>query len=691
MSIGSTIDPVHHRPEPSSDSSERVHAPNEGGRVEPELVQATRDEVRHITRKISELSQQQISDESYFTQFLQLTTAALASEAGTVWTVAAQEDPQAIVQINPPSFAGQESRHRQTLSRAIATGQPIALGPRSTSSDQGATNPTDHLLLMVPLHLEQRVAGVVEIFQPSQRGPATQRGYLTYLVQVCEMAEQFMKNQRLRTLRAHHDWSEQLEQFLSQIHSQLGVDETAYCIVNEARRLTEVDRVSLAMGSGRHCRLRVVSGLDNVDRRAKQVRCLAGLAARVIKGREPIRLDTDCGDLPPQIEKDWDRYVDISHVRRCVVLPLFPPSPTKPTGDKRDPFGALIFEQLCEATENGQQTQQVERIGRHSSSALHNAMQHEGLFLMPLWRALGNLCEALGGRHFTKTILAIILCAATTVGLIGTETAFTIPVRGTLQPEQRRTIFAGEEGVITRVPVDHGEYVQAGQVLAELRNTDLDVEITSLAGKQTATREQILSLQRALLDDPRLDIAQQNRLNGELLQLQQLALSTERQLQLVRHKEQQLIVRANRDGQVVTWHVRDRLLHRPVQKGQALMAIVDPTSDWELELYVAARHSGHVLDAASSGDQPLPITFALTSHPGEQFEGTLKAVDHVAVDHDELGSAVRIRVAIDADQLPELKTDATVVAKVHCGQRSLGYTWFHDLIDTVQSRILFWL
>ncbi len=63
----------------------------------------------------------------------------------------------------------------------------------------------------------------------------------------------------------------------------------------------------------------------------------------------------------------------------------------------------------------------------------------------------------------------------------------------------------------------------------------------------------------------------------------------------------------------------------------------------------------------------------------------------MAVEREDIGSAVRIRVAIDAQQLPELKTDATVAAKIHCGQRSLGYAWFHDLIDTVQSRVLFWL
>ena len=95
--------------------------------------------------------------------------------------------------------------------------------------------------------------------------------------------------------------------------------------------------------------------------------------------------------------------------------------------------------------------------------------------------------------------------------------------------------------------------------------------------------------------------------------------------------------------------------------------------------------------SSSSSAEPLQVSFVLSSHPGQQYQGTLLEIDRVAVEREETGSAVRIRVAIDAQQLPELKTDATVVAKIHCGRRSLGYTWFHDLIDTVQSRVLFWL
>ena len=42
-----------------------------------------------------------------------------------------------------------------------------------------------------------------------------------------------------------------------------------------------------------------------------------------------------------------------------------------------------------------------------------------------------------------------------------------------------------------------------------------------------------------------------------------------------------------------------------------------------------------------------------------------------------------------ADPADELKVGADVKAKILCGQRAIGYVWFSDLFEFVQSRILF--
>ena len=690
MSVGSPCESPHPVSPASGASDACADEQLETTRPSAQQVQATREEVQRIAVEVANLSQQDLPLETFFTQFVAHVTTALASCGGIVWAVSTDNSVRTIAQRMVEPSVVEDHQRRGNLSRVIASGQPVCLSPQSHSAELGVENPTDHLLMVVPIQIEGRVTIVVEVFQRPHRGPATERGYLQFLERMASMAEGYLRRRRMRELCDQQEWSQKLQQYLYAIHRHIGVQDTAYTVVNEIRGLVDTDRVTFVSMTSGHCKVQAISGLDSVDRRADHVRQLNRVAKAILKTAEPMWLSTQSDDIPPQIERDWQRYVDISHVRQCAVYPLLKNSSESESSKRQEPFGALVLEQLHEPKVDDRRRQRIENVCRHSALALQNARQYESLFLLPVWRLLGNLGESLGDRHFLRTLFLTILFVVTAVALTTLKTDLTVPVRGKMLPTTRRTVFAHEDGVITCVGVEHGQLVQAGQVLAELRNTDMDVEITTLVGEQTSTRQQILSLQRSLLDDPRLSTAQQNRLNGELLQLQQTAQSIDQQLQLLRQKEQQLIVRADAAGQVVTWHVQENLLHRPIQKGQALMAIVDPTTAWELELYLPARYYGHLLNASTRSKQPLIVSFVLASHPGRQFSGSVTEVDHVAIDREEVGSTVRVRVAIDARQLPELKTDATVVASIHCGRHSVGYAWFHDLIDTVKSRLLMW-
>ncbi len=120
------------------------------------------------------------------------------------------------------------------------------------------------------------------------------------------------------------------------------------------------------------------------------------------------------------------------------------------------------------------------------------------------------------------------------------------------------------------------------------------------------------------------------------------------------------------------------------------MALVDPCGEWELELYLPERHAGHLLRACQTCEGPLRVEFMLSSHPGLPLTGRLVEVDQTAVVRDVYGNTVRVRVAVDKSQFPELRNDATVSAHIHCGQCSLGYVWFHDLIDAVSGQWAYW-
>jgi hypothetical protein len=131
-----------------------------------------------------------------------------------------------------------------------------------------------------------------------------------------------------------------------------------------------------------------------------------------------------------------------------------------------------------------------------------------------------------------------------------------------------------------------------------------------------------------------------------------------------------------------------------VSRGEELLEIADPTSDWELEVLMPEYRMGHVAKAAqASAEGALPVTFYLALNPKKQLEGRVVEVHRSAEVRGDDGNTVLIRVSFDQQALRDVISDpkigATATAKIHCGQRAIGYVWFHDLIDFVRAKILF--
>ena len=166
------------------------------------------------------------------------------------------------------------------------------------------------------------------------------------------------------------------------------------------------------------------------------------------------------------------------------------------------------------------------------------------------------------------------------------------------------------------------------------------------------------------------------------------------QLEIKRRQLEFLNVRAPATGTVVNWKLRENLLRRPVQRGQNLMTIVDPDTEWTVELELPERRTIHLQQALNNVKNPedIQVTFTLASNPGKQFHGKLTRLDQRLDVHSDDGNALLVRVAFDESDIPpELLRDGTrVTAKIEVGTRSLGYVWLHELFETVRASVMFW-
>jgi multidrug efflux pump subunit AcrA (membrane-fusion protein) len=670
---------------------------------DPQLVADMRHEINALVAEVTRLAAEDISPAEFYSGFLTRVVSAMAAVGGAVWTRGEQGRLELQHQVNLAQTGVESSpqtrtQHAQLLKSSLEGAEAVLAPPHSGSNDEAAGNPTPHLLVLAPLVVERESLGVVEIFQRAGGGPSAQRGYVRFLAQMCDLASGYLKSRRLRQLEENQSLWRELESLVAAIHRSLDVRETAYTIVNDGRRLIGCDRVSLALYHGHHCQIEAVSGLDNIDRRAVEVQGLARLAAAVLRTGEPLWSDSASDELPPQIHEPFHAYVDRSHARLVAVLPLYRDEPTTADATHTDnrhpsarPLGALIVEQLRDGRATETLRTRANIVAHHSGGALANAIEHSSLFLLPVWKALGQVTWLFRGRTLPKTLLAAGLFLGGIFALATVPTDFEVAARGKLQPAERCEVFAPLDGIVSHVPVEHGQLVEPGSVLAQLGSTDLELQLAALLGRQTTTQERLSALSRAQLENKgaaRLAPADENRLAGEMAQLRQEAQSIEQELVLVRQKQQQLTITARERGQVVTWKVRDLLLQRPVIRGQSLMTLANPDGPWELELYLPERRLMHVQNAQQ---QPLAVTFVLSSHPGQTFRGRVAEIEQAAEVRGDEGNTVLIRVAVEKDQLPPLHDQTTVTAKLHCGRTSIGYAWFCDLIETVQTKVLFWL
>lgn len=682
--------------------------------LESQLIDQTRTQIRALAQEISDLANSDIESAEFYQGFLTRLTSALASTGGAIWvfdnsfnsSLGKAEDQvlklqyqinlkQSVLASDPQA----QHQHSLLLHQLIAAGEPQLISPHSGSQNPDeAANPTDSLLVVAPIRIGKKVVGVVEIFQRANAGPTTQHGYLRFVSQMAELASDYLTNRHLQTFNQAQELWQQTEQFMRFVHQGLDTQQTVYNIANEGRRLLGVDRLSVALSQGKKCRVEAVSGLDSLERRADQIKRLGKLVAAIVRAGQPLWYNGDDTDLPPQIERKLHEYIDRSHSKMLAIIPLRSSQPSFDTMDDRSvakptsrPLGAIVIEQLKDSQIEPALQQRAELMVKHSQIAISNAQEHQSIFLMPLWKGIGRLMDLFGSRKRWKTMAVVGAVAALVSFLCLFPYRFGMGASGSLIPETQYEVFALENGVLQNIYVsDQGDtVVRAGDLLAEMYNNEIDIEIENLKGQVEQELDSLRS-KRAL--QSQVSAADAQVLAPEINSIMQRILSLENELALREHQQKLLKVTAPAGGQVINWQVRQNLLRRPVQRGQHLMTIVPPDTQWQVELRIPERRVSHVLQAMRENDQPLKVTFALMSHPGTEYMGRILYVDQKLDVHADDGNTTLVRIGFNDADVPRdlLRAGTRVAAKIDCGQRSIGYVFFHELFETVQTKWLLW-
>ncbi len=691
---------------------------------DPEIIDQTRQQLRTLVHEIEGLSRSEISPGEFYEGFLTRVVTALAAIGGAVWTVEEGGGLRLNYHMNlQQARLGDDEeaqrRHGRLLHKVATGGEGMLVQPNTGSGENGSgengelSNPTEFLLVLGPLKADQEIQGVVEIFQRAGGRPTVERGYLRFLLQMCDLAGDYLKTRHLRSFTDRQVMWSQLEQFTRLVHESLEPRHTAYTIANEGRRLIGCDRVSVALKRGNRCKVEAISGQELLDNRSNTVTLLGKLASIVVAGGEDLWYSGDTSNLPPQIEEAVETYADESHSKMVAVLPLERPRHDTDDEPKAPEFmGALIIEQITEDAITESMRRRVDVVADHSALALANAREHNELFLMPVWRTIGKSRWMVQARTLPKTLTIVGAVLVLLVLLFVWPAKFQLSGKGTLEPAVKRDVFARVDGTVDTVHVVHGQVVKVGDPLVTMHNTELDVSIKDVTGKLAATGAKVRAIQHELSGSSgrRLSSEEHDKLAEQIPQLRAEEESYDNQLKLLMEKKKQLEVVSPINGIVVSWQPKEKLFTRPVEKGQLLLTIADSDGPWELDVKMPEDRMGFIMraqrdkegeaakaraeggEAAANADSHLDASYILATNPDTRHYG--KVIDIVPSAHveGEEGNVVLLKISLDKNDhdLVDLRQGASVTAKVDCGTASIGYCWFHDLIAFVQKKWFAW-
>ncbi|HVW01571.1 MAG TPA: HlyD family efflux transporter periplasmic adaptor subunit [Planctomycetaceae bacterium] len=645
--------------------------------------------------ELQRLAQMDIGSDEFYTAFLQRVVAASAAVSGGIWLHEGDGGGlnlryrlnYELLELKPNTVAW--DRHGRLLLHVLQTRRGGIVAPLSGNADanpQSAANPTDFYLNLCPVALSAEHFGVIELVHKGELDSDEQSVQIRFLHRACEFLLDYQKSQEIRKLAAKQKLWTQLDSFVHDIHESLSPKKVAYTVANDGRQLIGCDRVSVALLHGKRAQIEAISGQAMVDRRANMVRTMSRLANAVVHAGETLHYTGGTENLPPRIERLLREYLEECGSKAVFILPVREPQhdETKPA---HRPFGAIVVEQIDDIRDAKPVIERSETVARHSAMALLNARRHHQIFLRPVLHWIGQTWHDMKASTVFKLLAVPAVLAIIIAALVLVPAPFRLEGKGRLLPEVRRNVFAGEDGVVRELFVKHGDRVQTGDPLLKLENIDLAVKLQQSKAELIRSQDEF-HIKNALRGHKGMSESEAIQLTGELIALEGKVESLKREVGLLEEKMRRLTVRAPMDGVITTWDLAKNLADRPVTKGSILLHEADEKSPWFVEVRMAEDRIGHILKAQEGQKEPLPVDFILATQPEIRYHGKLVEIGK-RTEYVDQANIVLLTIALEPEDLPPLRPGAEVRARIECGERPVGYVWFHELLEFVYARVLF--
>lgn len=433
--------------------------------------------------EFTKLSSRDVPRAEVCNRLMQRLAEATGADAAVLWSCAEEKFRPISKHLVEPTFQLKmtEADHAKMLSQVVNSRRSILLRPEQAQTGGGQTNQKPApMILLAPL--QNPSYEVIELIVPCGNDSAPDKELMSTLEQAVEIASVAPGEAPIQSARLKDVDVVSLSQYVHGIHASLEKRTTTSNIANETRLLLDCDRVVVVAKERGRFKISSISGQPSVNRRSNTVRLLEKLAGLILKTEKDFWYPTT-DELPRQLKSVIDEYTLISATRSLVIKPIF----EKPEKHVEDPetnestanrvIGGLIFEHCNEQWEQKKVSGVLSFVHGHASNALRNATRHNGLFLYPLWNLLGKSRILAAPRILPKALMVLAALILATLLLIFWRTPFYVSADGVFVPQKRAWVYAGQQGDIEEVLVEHGAKVEKEQPLAKLANRQLELSL----------------------------------------------------------------------------------------------------------------------------------------------------------------------------------------------------------------------
>ncbi|HWG45911.1 MAG TPA: hypothetical protein VN688_24330 [Gemmataceae bacterium] len=691
-----------------------------------------RRRIAHRLEEVAKLSESNVPPGAFYGEMLKRLLESLAAPAGAIWARTAQGNLQMQCQINVKDIGldqNEDARktHEELLRQAIMSPRAFHLPPRSAigvreEGKPAAGNPTDYLLLVAPILVNQQPAGLIEVWQAANRPPQAINGYMQYMTLMAELASRYQRNQLMGQLAGQQQVWTQLEAFARQVHNSLHPTEVAYVVANEGRRLVECDRVTVALRHyGAKARIEAVSGADVVERRSNLVRLMRTLCERVLTwGEKLIFSGTRDDSLPPKVLAALDAYLAESNSKLLVVQPLRDERETS----KRPPRSALLMECFEPPAEPQQLIARLDVVARHATPALYNAVEHRRIPGRMLWMPLAKVQEGIGGKAKAISAVAVALLSLLGAAFYFVPYELKMETNGKLVPWARRVVYPPTTGKIEEFKVEPGDVVVPDRQLANMYSLELEQKLSAMFVALTdANNESQLaensSRRLNLKPDEKINYREKADMQKKLVDLKRKEFDEfllrnfaspdrpkwgEFELRAPQFTTEEKLRVSRQEWTVLNGNFKDEWLNRTARPSEALLRLGAKDGPWEIEFRIPQKHISQVLRAYErNGGQALDIDFLLRSDPTRNYRGKLyrdKIASEAVPNRDEKDESEPEVIAFASIDDPaidpayrlsreSLTSGTEVHAKIRCGKQRLGYALFYGVWEFIYEKVVF--